>query len=89
MSKMILIRGVDLFFQIVIWIMIARILLSWFPNINWYNQPFKAMKDITDPILEPFRKIIPPFGGFDFSPIIAFMAVNFIREIVLRILIIL
>ena len=89
MSKLALIQGIDLFFQIIIWIMIVRILLSWFPNINWYNQPFRAMKDITDPILEPFRKIIPPLGGIDFSPIIAFLAINFIREILLRILILL
>jgi len=88
-SKFILIKGVYWFFTIIIWIMIARILLTWFPNVNWYNQPFKAMKEITDPILEPFRKIIPPLGGIDFSPIVAFIAIEIVREIVVRILIIL
>jgi len=88
-SKFILIKGVYWFFTIIIWIMIARILLTWFPNINWYNQPFRAMKDITDPILEPFRKIIPPLGGIDFSPIVAFIAIEIVREIVVRILILL
>ncbi|MCQ2958538.1 MAG: YggT family protein [Candidatus Gastranaerophilales bacterium] len=88
-SNISLIKGIDLFFQIIIWIMIVRILLTWFPNINWYNQPFKAMKDITDPILEPFRRIIPPFGGIDFSPIVAFAVISFAREIVIRLLIML
>ena len=68
--------------------MIVRILLTWFPNINWFNQPFKALKDITDPILEPFRRIIPPLGGIDFSPIIAFLALEVLREIIIRILIV-
>ena len=85
--KAILIQATALFFQIIIWIMIVRILLSWFPNINWFNQPFKAMKDITDPILEPFRRIIPPIGGIDFSPIVAFLALEILREISIRVLI--
>ncbi len=86
--KAYLIQGTYLFFTIIIWIMIVRILLSWFPNINWYNQPFKAMKEITDPILEPFRRIIPPISGIDFSPIIAFLALEILREVVIRLLIV-
>ena len=86
--KAMLIQGIYLFFTIIIWIMIVRILLSWFPNINWYNQPFKAMKEITDPILEPFRRIIPPISGIDFSPIIAFLVLEILREVIVRILII-
>lgn len=84
--KIFLMQSLYLFFTILIWIMIVRILLSWFPNINWYNQPFKALKDITDPILEPFRKIIPPISGIDFSPIAAFLALEIIREITMRLL---
>lgn len=85
--KSILIQGTYLFFTILIWIMIIRILLTWFPNINWYNQPFRALKDTTDPILEPFRKIIPPLAGIDFSPIVAFLALEILREIIVRVLI--
>lgn len=84
--KIFLMQSLYLFFTILIWIMIVRILLSWFPNINWYSQPFKALKDITDPILEPFRKIIPPISGIDFSPIVAFLALEIIREIAMRLL---
>ena len=84
--KIFLMQSLYLFFTILIWIMIVRILLSWFPNINWYSQPFKALKDITDPILEPFRKIIPPISGIDFSPIAAFLALEIIREIAMRLL---
>jgi YggT family protein len=83
LSKAILIDAIYWFFTIIIWIMIARILLTWFPNINWYNQPYKAMKEITDPILEPFRKIIPPISGIDFSPIVAFIAIELLRGLII------
>ena len=73
-------RAAYLFLTILEWIMIVRILLTWFPNINWYNQPFKAFKDITDPILLPFRSIIPPLGGIDFSPIFAFLLIDVIKR---------
>ena len=51
---------------IVIWC-----LLSWFPNIHWYEQPFKTLDQIVQPIIAPFRKLIPPIGNIDFSPMVA------------------
>ncbi|MGM3308313.1 YggT family protein [Anabaena sp. WFMT] len=53
------------------YLLISRILLTWFPQINWYNQPFAALSQITDPYLNLFRSIIPPLGGMDFSPMVA------------------
>lgn len=60
------------------YLLIIRVLLTWFPTINWYNQPFAALAQISDPYLNLFRSIIPPLGGMDFSPILAFLALNFI-----------
>ena len=75
--------GVNLFFQALYLIMIVRILLTWFPNLNWYAQPYKSIKEITDPIFEPFRRIIPPYNGIDFSPIAAFFALSIVHKIVI------
>ncbi|AVH72964.1 YggT family protein [Nostoc sp. 'Lobaria pulmonaria (5183) cyanobiont'] len=58
------------------YLLIIRVLLTWFPTINWYNQPFAALAQITDPYLNLFRSIIPPLGGIDFSPLLAFLALN-------------
>ncbi|WP_414564745.1 MULTISPECIES: YggT family protein [unclassified Anabaena] len=60
------------------YLLIIRVLLTWFPTINWYNQPFAALSQITDPYLNLFRSIIPPLGGIDLSPILAFLALNLI-----------
>ncbi|MBW4612393.1 MAG: YggT family protein [Desmonostoc vinosum HA7617-LM4] len=60
------------------YLLIIRVLLTWFPTINWYNQPFAALSQITDPYLNLFRSIIPPLGGIDFSPILAFLLLNLV-----------
>ena len=82
----IIIQFVDLLFQALFLIIIIRILLTWFPQVNWYNQPFAFLKQVSDPILLPFRAIIPSVGGFDFSPILAFLVLGVIRELIIRIL---
>ena len=87
MTKVILAQGVFLFFQIIIWILVGRCLLSFLPNINWFSQPFRALKDITDPILEPFRKIIPPIGGIDISPIAAFIVLQLLAKAICYVII--
>ncbi|MEB3288178.1 MAG: YggT family protein [Vampirovibrionales bacterium] len=61
------------------WILLGRILLSWLPNIDWYKQPWKTIDAITEPVLEPFRRLIPPFGGIDFSPMVLFLVLNLVQ----------
>ena len=63
--------------------MILRIFLTWIPNIDWYSQPFKFLSAIVDPYLNLFRRFVPPIGGLDFSPIIAFFALSIIYKILI------
>ncbi|MCF4967202.1 YggT family protein [Nostoc sp. CMAA1605] len=71
-----LINTLVTFITIYSYLLIIRVLLTWFPSINWYNQPFTALSQVTDPYLNLFRSIIPPLGGMDFSPILAFVVLN-------------
>ncbi|MBW4666125.1 MAG: YggT family protein [Cyanomargarita calcarea GSE-NOS-MK-12-04C] len=66
-----LINTLATFLQIYTTILFVRVILTWFPNINWYNQPFAALSQMTDPYLNLFRSIIPPIGGMDFSAMLA------------------
>ncbi len=59
------------FFTYYGYLLVIRVLLTWFPNIDWYNQPFAALSQITDPYLNLFRQFIPPLGGIDISPVLA------------------
>lgn len=61
------------FITIYSYVVIIRILLTWFPTISWYDQPFSTLSQLTDPYLNLFRSIIPPLGGIDLSPILAIL----------------
>ena len=63
-------------------ILLIRVLLTWFPSINWSDQPFEAVAQLTDPYLNLFRSIIPPLGGFDISLMLAIFALQFAQNIV-------
>jgi YggT family protein len=57
---------------------IAYILMSWFPNAR--ESSFgQFLGSIVEPYLAPFRKIIPPLGMIDISPIVAIFALTFAR----------
>jgi YggT family protein len=60
-------------------ILIVRVLLSWFPNLDWGNPLLATLSSITDPYLNAFRGLIPPLGGLDLSAIIAFVALNLMQ----------
>ncbi len=68
-------------FCLIIWC-----LLSWFPNINWYDQPFKTLDKIVRPVIAPFRKLIPPIGNIDISPIVAILCLNGLAALLLPML---
>jgi YggT family protein len=61
-------------------LLIVRILLSWFPNINWYDSPFSILSQLTDPYLNIFRSFIPPLGGIDFSPMLAILLLQMVGK---------
>jgi YggT family protein len=63
-------------------VIFIRILLSWFPNIDWFSQPFATVGQLTDPYLNLFRSIIPPLGGLDFSPMLAIFALQLLSQLV-------
>lgn len=81
-----LVTTLSTFVQFYVALMIIRVLLSWFPNINWYDPPFSILSQLTDPYLNLFRSIIPPLGGIDFSPMIAFFVLQFGSQILLTLL---
>lgn len=60
-------------------LIVLRIFMTWLPNVNWEAQPIKFVRIITDAYLDIFRRFIPPFGGLDFSPIVALLFLNVLQ----------
>jgi YggT family protein len=59
--------------------MFVRLLLTWFPNINWMQQIVGTLSPVTDPYLNLFR-FVPPIGSIDISSIIAIFALQFLAR---------
>lgn len=78
-------RFFDLLFTILSLAILARVLLSWIPNLDPYHPAVRILRQITDPILEPARRVIPAIGGLDISPIVVLLAIDFVvRPLVLQ-----
>ena len=68
--------------RIYTFVLIARIVFSWLPPRHMSTDLYRFLHKITEPVLKPFRRIIPPMGGIDFSPIAAFI----VLELAIRLL---
>lgn len=75
---------VNVAFTVYTWLIFIRIILSWIrprPNIV-----IKYIYELTEPFLGIFRRIIPPLGMIDISPIAAFFALGILRYLVINLL---
>lgn len=75
-----IIQSLVIFLNIYFVLILIRVLLSWFPNVNWLSPPFSTLSQLTDPYLNLFRAIIPPLGGIDFSPMLAIILLQFVTQ---------
>ena len=62
-------------------VLLVRVLLSWFPNLDWSNPILSGVSAIPDPYLNAFRGLIPPLGGIDLSAIVAFLALQLLQTL--------
>ncbi|WP_204153201.1 YggT family protein [Leptolyngbya sp. CCY15150] len=62
---------------------VLRIILTWYPQADLNSLPFNIVAWPTEPFLRPTRKLIPPLGGVDVSPIIWVGIASLLREILL------
>ncbi|MFN2582656.1 MAG: YggT family protein [Candidatus Dormibacteria bacterium] len=61
-------------------LIIARILVSWLPVSPWHPV-VRWLRIVVDPILRPFRRILPNIAGLDLSPLLAILVIFFIAQI--------
>ena len=75
--------------QLYWWVLLIMIIMSWlisFNVINTRNQfvagLWRVVNSITEPILRPIRRVIPPVSGLDLSPIIVFVIIFFLQSFI-------
>ncbi|KAJ9511020.1 hypothetical protein QJQ45_002816 [Haematococcus lacustris] len=68
--------------QMYLFCLFMRVLLSWFPGIDWNANPWTFLRLITEPYLQIYRGILPPlFGQLDFTPLFGFLILQDVVEV--------
>jgi YggT family protein len=80
-----LVYFVNLFFTLVSLAILARVLLSWI-RVSPYHPAVEFLYRITEPILAPLRRAIPPIGMVDISPVIALILLQVIQQVLVAII---
>jgi YggT family protein len=72
------------------WVVVVAVVVSWlvaFGVLNTYNHfarsVIRTLEALTEPVFRPIRRIIPPLGGLDLSPLIVLIAIWFIEYVLL------
>ena len=79
---------IDMILQILVWVIIAQVIISWLVAFNVINTQSNFVRTVLDvlerltaPLYRPIRKILPDFGGIDFSPIVLILAIQILRKL--------
>ena len=75
--------GLNLLLGLLILLNVFRIILTWYPQISLDKFPFKLIAIPTEPLLFLLRRLIPPLGGVDVTPVIGVGIFSLIREMLL------
>jgi YggT family protein len=77
---------VDFLLQVMTWVIVIQAIMSWLVAFNVINMHsdfvrtfLRALDRITEPLYRPIRRILPDFGGLDFSPIVVLLLIYVIR----------
>ena len=79
---------VDLLLNVLAWIIIIQVILSWLFAFNVLNTSSNgvrafalALERITEPLYRPIRRLLPDFGGIDFSPLVILILIQVLRKL--------
>lgn len=70
------------------WIMVVYILMSWIPmkGGGFVYDVYRGLGDLVEPYLSVFRRLIPPIGIVDVSPLVAFFVLQVLNSVIYRLL---
>jgi YggT family protein len=81
-----LIALVRLLFQAMYLLLIVRVLLSWVPGVGHDHPAVDFVFRATSPLLTPIRRVMPPVGGLDLSPLVAILLLTLVQSLVITVL---
>src|SRR5437763_4948574 len=79
---------VDVILKVLMYVIIAQVILSWlivFNVVNLHSGPVRsfvvAIDRLTAPLYRPIRRLLPDFGGIDFSPLVVLILIQVIKKL--------
>lgn len=75
---------INAFAQIYVWIVIASILMSYF--MDPYHPIRQGVDNLVRPLLDPIRRVVPPVGMIDFSPLVLIILIQVVSNLLVRFL---
>lgn len=80
----------DQLIEVYSWLIIISALMSWVPIMSRSQNSLlsdisEVLRKITEPYLQLFRKFMPSFGGVDFSPVIALLVLQIVKDLILKV----
>ena len=63
-------------------ILLARVLMSWIPNLDYNNPIARFLFRATEPVLAPIRNALPQMGGIDLSPLVVFLGISVLMQLI-------
>jgi YggT family protein len=73
--------------QLLALLVIVRALLTWVPSVDYGHPVIRAIVRVTDPVLQPIRRLVPPLGGIDVTPIAALLLIQVARYLLINIVV--
>jgi len=78
---------IDRIVSLLTYLIIIRALLSWIPSVDYRHPLMSLLIRVTDPVLVPVRRVMPPAGGFDLSPLVAILLLNLASQLLHQLLV--
>ncbi len=63
-------------------ILLARVLMTWIPNLDYSNPIARFLYQATEPLLAPIRNALPHMGGIDLSPLVVFLGISVLMQLI-------
>jgi len=85
---MALVQIADLLLDVLFWVIIVQVILSWLFVLNVLNTSSQGIRSfavaidrLTAPLYRPIRRMLPDFGGIDFSPLVIIILIQIIKKL--------
>lgn len=81
-----LIQLLDLLFNVWTIMLFIWVILSWIPQISRHHPAVEFLERFVEPVVAPFRRLLPMPGGLDLSPLIAYFVISAIYQVLVQLL---